>query len=66
MSARVGRYNKAAEFIRRPPAGVSITEICPPEGFRVSRLSRNPAVLQEGYDQGRAMAQEAIWRWEKT
>jgi predicted patatin/cPLA2 family phospholipase len=64
MSARALRYNEAAEIIRRPPAGVSITEVCPPEGFRVSRLSRNRAILQEGYEQGHAMAHEAIRRWE--
>lgn len=65
ISARAGRYNQAADFIRKPPAGVSVMEICPPEGFRVSRLSRSRSVLQEGYEQGRLKAQEAMHRWGK-
>ena len=47
LAARVQRYNKAVALIRRPPKGISIVEICPPEKFRVSRLSRNLQILQE-------------------
>lgn len=63
MAKRVERYNEAVALIRRPPEGVSIIEICPPASFRVSRLSQDRRILQEGYEQGRASAAEAIARW---
>jgi predicted patatin/cPLA2 family phospholipase len=63
MTKRVERYNDSVALIRKPPAGISIIEICPPESFRVSRLSRDRMILQEGYEQGRALAAEAIARW---
>jgi len=63
VAKRVRRYNDTVALIRRPPNGVAIVEICPPERFRVSRLSQDLSVLQEGYDQGRAAATEAIARW---
>jgi predicted patatin/cPLA2 family phospholipase len=63
MTKRVERYNDAVALIRKPPEGVSIIEICPPEIFRVSRLSQDRIILQEGYEQGRALAAEAIARW---
>lgn len=63
MAKRVERYNEAVALIRRPPEGVSIVEICPPASFRVSRLSQDRRILQEGYEQGRALAAEAIARW---
>ncbi len=65
VAARVGRYNDTVALIRRPPAGVSIVEVCPPPEFRVARLSQDFAVLAEGYDQGRAAAAEAMARWEQ-
>jgi predicted patatin/cPLA2 family phospholipase len=63
MAKRVERYNEAVALIRRPPEGASIIEICPPASFRVSRLSQDRRILQEGYEQGRALAAEAIARW---
>ena len=63
MAKRVERYNEAVALIRRPPGGVSVIEICPPANFRVSRLSQDRRILQEGYEQGRALAVEAIARW---
>ena len=64
VAKRVRRYNDTVALIRRPPDGVAIVEICPPANFRVSRLSQDLSVLQEGYDQGRAAAAEAIALWE--
>jgi predicted patatin/cPLA2 family phospholipase len=63
MTKRVDRYNDAVALIRKPPEGVSIIEICPPESFRVSRLSQDRIILHEGYEQGRALVAEAIARW---
>jgi predicted patatin/cPLA2 family phospholipase len=64
MSERVSRYNESVKLIHKPPEGVTIVEICPPEKFRVSRLSQNRLILEEGYSQGRALASYAIARWE--
>ncbi len=66
MAKRVRRYNEAVAFIRKPPDGVSIIEICPPENFRVSRLSKDRLILQEGYEQGRALAGEAMDLWKRA
>jgi predicted patatin/cPLA2 family phospholipase len=57
------RYNEAVALLRHPPKGVAIVEICPPENFQVSRLSRNHRILHEGYEQGLAQSREAIARW---
>lgn len=64
MAKRVERYNNAVTLIRTPPEGVSVVEICPLDGFRVTRLSQDRRVLQEGYEQGRSFAMNAIARWE--
>jgi predicted patatin/cPLA2 family phospholipase len=63
MTKRVERYNDSVALIRKPPDGVSIIEISPPGNFRVSRLSQDRLILQEGYEQGRSMAAEAIASW---
>jgi predicted patatin/cPLA2 family phospholipase len=63
MVKRVERYNNAVALIRTPPEGVSVVEICPPESFRVTRLNQDRHVLQEGYEQGRSLAMNAIARW---
>jgi predicted patatin/cPLA2 family phospholipase len=64
IRGRVEVYNEAVELIRRPPAGTTVIEICPPENFRVTRLTRNLRALEEGYRQGRRAAEEAMARWE--
>jgi predicted patatin/cPLA2 family phospholipase len=64
IARRVERYNESVALIRRPPEGVAIVEVCPPETFRVSRLGRDGAVLREGYGQGRSLAAEAMALWE--
>ena len=61
---RVRRYNASLALMRRPPRGVSVVEICPPDGFRPSRLGRDVKVLREGYRQGVEMAVRAVQRWE--
>ncbi len=64
MTQRVWRYNESVKLIRNPPEGVTIVEVCPPVKFRVSRLSQNLPILEEGYNQGRALAAYAITCWE--
>ncbi|WP_394209444.1 patatin family protein [Enterovibrio calviensis] len=63
MLTRHVRYNEALELINNPPKGVEIIEICPPESFRLKRLSRDTASLEKGYDIGVVAGQEAIARW---
>lgn len=63
MASRVLRYNEAVRLLRVPPPGISIVEICPPDHFRVSRLSKNLRTLKEGYEQGRSLAPDAMARW---
>jgi len=63
VAERVRRYNNSLALIRKPPRGVSIVEICPPDDFRPTRLGRNLQILTEGYRQGVAMADEGMRRW---
>ncbi len=63
MVKRIPRYNESVELIRKPPDGVSIVEVCPPENFRVSRLSQDRLILREGYEMGRNLAAGAIEQW---
>lgn len=63
LKAHDRRYNESVAFIRNPPAGVSIIEICPPDDFKPGKFCRNPRLLLEGYEQGRALAASAIARW---
>ncbi len=54
-------YNESVDLIRMPP--VNVVEICPPDNFRVSRLTRSRGILEEGYAQGREAAREAMVLW---
>lgn len=65
IDVRAGRYNRTVALIRRPQEGICILEICPPKDFRVTRLSQNLQIIQEGYKQGRAFAEGAITEWKK-
>ena len=63
MERRVELYNASISLIRNPPAGISITEICPPEEFRACRLCRNPDILTAGYQYGFDMTDQVIAQW---
>lgn len=65
MAARAMHYNASVEIIDKPPAGISIMQICPPDNFRVSRFSKDRKILQEGYEQGVNKAKNAITLWNK-
>ena len=66
MAKRAQRYNESVALIRTPPEGMSVIEMCPPRNFRVSRFSQNRRVLEEGYEQGRALAPKAIESWSQA
>ena len=64
VAGRVRRYNASVGLIRRPPRGVAIVEICPPDDFRPTRLGRDKDALILGYQQGRDKAPEAMRLWQ--
>ncbi|EGU46303.1 hypothetical protein VII00023_11971 [Vibrio ichthyoenteri ATCC 700023] len=63
MLTRYQRYNQALELIANPPEGVEILSICPPETFKLQRLSRETASLEHGYQLGIEAGKEAMQRW---
>lgn len=52
MAKRAERYNAALDFIHHPPADCQVRTIIPPPDFPVSRLTTDPARLNQGYEQG--------------
>ena len=60
---RAESYNETLQLIRNPPQGISILEICPPDSFSISRLSRSKQDLEDGYRIGVAEASKAINDW---
>lgn len=66
LSRRVKIHQDAIALIRNPPAGVIITEICPPANFTIGRFNRNHQRLHEGYQLGLGAAPDAINQWIST
>ncbi|MEX3071307.1 patatin family protein [Vibrio alginolyticus] len=64
MLTRDLRYNQALSVINNPPEGVEIIQVCPPETFKLKRLSRSPEPLRAAYELGIEAGKEAITRWE--
>ncbi len=63
MLTRDIRYNHALSIIDNPPEGVEIIQICPPETFKLKRLSRSQQPLRAAYELGIEAGKEAIARW---
>ncbi|HCE3509302.1 TPA: patatin family protein [Vibrio parahaemolyticus] len=63
MLTRDVRYNQTLELINNPPPGVEIIQVCPPETFKLKRLSRSPEPLREAYELGIEAGKQAIVRW---
>ncbi|MFH4816068.1 patatin-like phospholipase family protein [Vibrio alginolyticus] len=63
MLTREVRYNQTLALINNPPPGIEIIQVCPPETFKLKRLSRSPAPLRHAYDLGIEAGKEAIIRW---
>ncbi|MGI9947990.1 patatin-like phospholipase family protein [Vibrio hyugaensis] len=66
MLTRHVRYNQSLELIDNPPTGVEIIQVCPPEGFKLKRLSRSPEPLRKAYELGVEFGKHAIERWEQS
>lgn len=45
-------YNRALDLMEQPPAGIHLAVYAPPTDFAVSRTTREPALLAQGYTQG--------------
>lgn len=60
VARRAERYNGSVSLLRNPPPGVSVAEVNPPASFRVSRLTRDRDLLQEGYQMGLAAAKDLL------
>lgn len=63
MLTREVRYNQTLALINNPPPGIEIIQVCPPETFKLKRLSRLPAPLRHAYELGIEAGKEAIIRW---
>ncbi|MBT0028729.1 patatin family protein [Vibrio alginolyticus] len=63
MLTREVRYNQTLALINNPPPGIEIIQVCPPETFKLKRLSRSPAPLRHAYELGIEARKEAIIRW---
>jgi predicted patatin/cPLA2 family phospholipase len=56
-------YQANLEFIRNPPPGARVVEVCPPDDFTVSRTTRDRHALARGYAQGMEAAETAMRQW---
>lgn len=52
-AGRQAAYEQSLALMRSPPAGVHLRVVAPPEEFRVTRYTRDRALLEEGYHQGK-------------
>jgi len=52
MEQRHRLYMESVNFIKSPPEGVEVFEAAPPEGLKVSRITRNRDILLSGYEAG--------------
>ncbi len=55
------RYNRAIDFINKPPGDCKVKVIAPPNGFRVGRFTKDRHKLHEGYLMGRQAA-DLLWQ----
>ncbi|WP_408646840.1 patatin-like phospholipase family protein [Vibrio ponticus] len=65
MLTRSERYNQTLALIENPPPGVQIIQVCPPESFKLKRLSRDASSLQSAYQLGLELGHSAINEWQK-
>lgn len=60
MEQRHTLYMESVDFIDNPPAGVEIFEAAPPEGLKVSRITKNRNLLLSGYEAGMSAGEKLI------
>ncbi|MEM7182327.1 MAG: patatin family protein [Spirochaetota bacterium] len=64
LQSRVEKFEKTIALIRKPPQGVKVIEVCPPESFSIGRFSKNRNKLLQGYQFGKNRADEIIQKWQ--
>ncbi|SDH62198.1 Predicted phospholipase, patatin/cPLA2 family [Vibrio xiamenensis] len=65
MLTRHLRYNQTLDLIASPPQGVKVLQFCPPEDFKLKRLSREVEPLEQAYQLGMDLGQRAIDVWQQ-
>ncbi len=60
---RADKYNRTVDLMAHPGGGVSVIQVCPPQGFAPGRFCRNRNRLIQGYLSGRHAAEKAIGQW---
>jgi len=62
MKEREERYNKSIEFIKNPPKGIEVIEICPVT-MNTGRTTKDLSILNDDYNEGKRAGRRAIDRW---
>ncbi|WDV45777.1 patatin family protein [Clostridiaceae bacterium M8S5] len=60
LDERVDTYNNAIDFIKQSPEDVKIHDIFPTDDFEVSRFTKDPDVLETGYQIGRTVGKSFL------
>lgn len=56
IRARAENYNAACEFISSPPDDCYVEDISPTRSFKVTRFTKSPKILAQGYQEGKSSA----------
>lgn len=62
LRERESRYNAAVDFIKNPPAGARVIEVCP-SILHSGRTTRERTKLDRDYAEGKRMGLAAIQKW---
>jgi predicted patatin/cPLA2 family phospholipase len=60
MQKRISIFESSIALLRKPPDGIEILEICPPESFSAGRFSSDQASLLHGYYAGYGKAEDVM------
>lgn len=63
---RARAYQEALEFMRRPPMGVKVIEVNPPDDFESQRLTKDLATLERDYIRGQEAGRLAMEKMEAS
>ena len=63
LENRAHTYQEAIAFIRKPPAGVQVIEVNPPEGFRTERMTKELEILAADYKLGYDIGEQLVREW---
>jgi predicted patatin/cPLA2 family phospholipase len=57
-------YKESIDFMRKPPKGVQILEINPPESFKTGRLTKDIDILKQDYELGYNIGLDIVKQWQ--